>query len=222
MLYLVPTPIGNLEDITFRAIEVLKQVDLILAEDTRVTRKLLNHYGIETKLSPFHSQNEHKVLKIVISWLQTGKTIALVSDAGTPGISDPGYLLVRECHDKGIKLTCLPGPTAFVPALVVSGMPSHRFLFEGFLPHKKGRMSRLTELAELECTFILYESPNRIVRCLQELKEHCGASRHACLCRELSKLFEEVITGTVQELLEWSEAQDKIRGEFVIVVEGKS
>ncbi len=222
MLYLVPTPIGNLEDITFRAIEVMKQVDLILAEDTRVTRKLLNHYKIETKTSPFHSANEHKVLKKVISWLQTGKTIALVSDAGTPGISDPGYLLVRECHDKGIKLTCLPGPTAFVPALVVSGMPSHRFLFEGFLPHKKGRMSRLTELAELECTFILYESPNRILRCLQELKEHCGASRHACLCRELSKLFEEVITGTVQDLLDWSEAQHKIRGEFVIVVAGNS
>lgn len=222
MLYLVPTPIGNLEDITFRAVEVLKQVDLILAEDTRVTRKLLNHYSIETKLSSFHSQNEHKVLKKITSWLETGKIIALVSDAGTPGISDPGYLLVRACLDQGIKLTCLPGPTAFVPALVMSGLPSHRFLFEGFLPHKKGRMSRLSELAELEYTFILYESPNRIVRCLQQLKDYCGANRQACLCRELSKLFEEVITGSLQELLDWSEAQEKIRGEFVIVVAGKT
>jgi 16S rRNA (cytidine1402-2'-O)-methyltransferase len=220
MLYIVPTPIGNLEDITFRAINVLKAVDTILAEDTRTSKKLLVHYEIETPLRSYHAFNEHATVQGLINRLQNGETLALISDAGTPGISDPGFLLVRACVQNGIKVECLPGATAFVPALVVSGLPCDRFHFEGFLPHKKGRKTRLEYLSELPNTFVLYESPYRLLKCLNQLSEHCGADRQACVCRELTKLHEEIKTDKLENLISHF-SNKKIKGEIVIVVSGK-
>lgn len=223
MLTIVPTPIGNLEDMTFRAIRVLKSVNLILAEDTRTSKKLMTHFEIETPLRSYHQHNEHKVLENILNLLESGANIALVSDAGTPAISDPGFLLVRECVKRRIKVECLPGATAFVPALVASGLPADKFFFEGFLPHKKGRQTRLKYLAELPYTFLIYESPYRLIKCLKQLAEFCGEDRTACVCREISKLFEDVYTDSLDKLIEHYEAnKDKVRGEIVIVVSGKS
>ncbi len=219
MLYLVPTPIGNLNDITLRAIETLRQVDKILAEDTRVTKKLLAHYQIQTPLTAFHAFNEHKLTANYVRELADGADLALVTDAGTPGISDPGFLLVRACQQAGIKVSCLPGATAFVPALAASGLPSDKFHFEGFLPHKKGRNTRLQYLATLPHTFILYESPHRLLKCLGQLAQHCGTSRQACVARELSKMHEEVITGSLEHLM-LHFGEKKVKGEIVIVVAG--
>ncbi len=222
MLYLVPTPIGNLEDMTFRAVRVLKEVDMILAEDTRTSKKLLSHFEIETPLKAYHQHNEHQIVLNVVNWLQSGTRIALISDAGTPAISDPGFLLVRECLKNQIQVVCLPGATAFVPALVASGIPADKFHFEGFLPHKKGRQTRLKYLAEMPHTFILYESPYRLLKCLEQLAEFCGQERVACVCREISKIYESVLTETIDNLLKYyRENEDKIRGEIVIVVSGK-
>lgn len=219
MLYLVPTPIGNLEDITLRALRVLKEVDKIWAEDTRVTKRLLSHFNIETLVGAFHAFNEHKVTAGIVEQMQNGATFALVSDAGTPGISDPGFLLVRACLQEGIRVECLPGPTAFVPALAASGLPSDKFHFEGFLPHKKGRQTRLQHLATLPNTFILYESPNRLVKCLEQLSEFCGPERHACVARELSKIHEEIRTDTLANLVKFY-GEKNVKGEIVIVVGG--
>jgi 16S rRNA (cytidine1402-2'-O)-methyltransferase len=219
VLYLIPTPIGNLEDITLRALRVLKEVDKIFAEDTRVSRKLLDHFGIATPLAPFHAFNEHAVTTGIVAQLKAGATFALVSDAGTPGISDPGFLLVRECVRQGVRVECLPGATAFVPALAASGLPSDKFFFEGFLPHKKGRQTRLKYLATLPCTFIIYESPNRLVKCLEELLEFCGAERPACVARELTKIHEEVKSATLQELVDYFKSKN-VKGEIVVVVGG--
>ena len=220
MLYLVPTPIGNLEDITLRALRVLKEVQVVLAEDTRTSKRLLDHYEIKTPLRAFHSFNEHKALQPVIDQLLSGAEMAMISDAGTPGVSDPGFLLVRACVQAGIKVVCLPGATAFVPALVSSGLPSDTFHFEGFLPHKKGRQTRLIYLAELPHTFILYESPFRLVKCLEELEKHCGSNRQACVAREISKMFEEVTTLPLAELIAYYKSK-AVKGEIVIVVAGK-
>ena len=220
MLYLVPTPIGNLKDITLRAIEVLKEVDLILAEDTRTTSHLLNHYQINKQLSPYHQHNEHKVLQHLVSQLLEGKKMAVVTDAGTPGISDPAFLLVRECVKVGVKIECLPGATAFVPALVNSGIPANRFCFEGFLPLKKGRQALLKKLAEEERTMIFYESPMRLVKTLDEFIEYFGAGRACSVSRELTKLFEENKRGTLQEVA--AHFREKtVKGEIVIVLAGK-
>ena len=220
MLYLVPTPIGNLKDITLRAIEVLKEVDLILAEDTRTTANLLNHYQITKQLSPYHQHNEHKVLQHLVSQLLEGKKMAIVTDAGTPGISDPAFLLVRECIKVGVKVECLPGATAFVPALVNSGIPANRFCFEGFLPLKKGRQTLLKQLAEEERTMIFYESPMRLVKTLEEFITYFGEERQCAVSRELSKLFEENKRGTLKEVtLHFKEKQ--VKGEIVIVLAGK-
>lgn len=220
MLYLVPSPIGNLEDITFRAINVLKEVSLILAEDTRTSAILLKHYQVETKTIAFHSFNEHAKTKSIIDQLANGTSIALLSDAGTPGISDPGFLLTRACWEAGIKVVALPGPTALIPALVASGIPSDKFFFEGFLPHKKGRLTRLQFLSSLPHTFILYESPHRLIKTLQQLIECCGESRTAAVARELSKIHEEIINNTLDQLLHHFSSVDKIRGEIVIIVSG--
>lgn len=220
MLHIVPTPIGNLEDMTFRAVNTLKEVDLILAEDTRTSGRLMKHFEIETTMRSFHAFNEHKVLEGYIEQLQQGFEIALVSDAGTPGISDPGFLLIRACVEAGVKVTCLPGPTAFVPALVASGLSSDKFYFEGFLPHKKGRQTRLNFLCELKYTFILYESPHRLVKCLKELAEKCGIDRMASVGREISKLYEEYNTKSLGELIVDYESRPSIKGEIVIVVSG--
>ncbi len=220
MLYFVPTPIGNLSDITLRAIEVLKSVDLVLAEDTRTSKHLFDKYDIVTPLKSFHIHNEHKVLQGIIESLNAGQSMALISDAGTPGISDPGFLLARACREEGIELQVLPGPTAFVPALVVSGLPSDKFHFEGFLPHKKGRKTRLKYLASLEQTFILYVSPHRINKTLQQLIEHCGEERKASLSREISKIHEEHIKGSLKEIFEKIETRTKLKGEMVMVVNG--
>jgi 16S rRNA (cytidine1402-2'-O)-methyltransferase len=220
-LILVPTPIGNLDDITLRAIDVLKSADIILAEDTRVSSKLMNHLGIVKKLTPHHKFNEHKSLGFVLAKLEEGNKVALISDAGTPGISDPGFLLVRACVEKGFEVECLPGATALIPALAVSGLPSDRFVFEGFLPQKKGRQKRLQELASESRTIILYESPYRLQKALEQLCSVFGETRNACVCRELSKLFEEIKRGTVKELLEYY-SQHPPKGEIVIVVEGFS
>ncbi len=219
MLYLVPTPIGNLEDITLRALRILKEVSAVLAEDTRTSRRLLDHYGISTPLRAFHTHNEHAVVERIADELAAGATLALISDAGTPGISDPGFLLARACQRRGIRVECLPGATAFVPALVASGLPADSFHFDGFLPHKKGRQTRLKYLAALDCTFILYESPFRLVKCLEELATFCGPERRACVAREISKLHEEVKVGTLAELKQWFE-QKGVKGEIVLVVEG--
>lgn len=221
MLYVVPTPIGNLEDITLRALRVLREAPLILAEDTRTTRRLLDHHGISTPLRAFHAHNEHAVVEKIVAELAAGATMALVSDAGTPGISDPGFLLVRACVRAGVRVECLPGPTAFVPALVASGLPSDTFHFDGFLPHKKGRQTRLKYLAELPHTFILYESPFRLVKCLEELIAVCGPERQACVARELSKMYEEVKTAPLEALLAHFSAKE-VKGEIVVVVSGKN
>lgn len=221
MLYLVPTPIGNLEDITLRALKILKEVDLILAEDTRTSGKLLKHFEITTPMRSYHAHNEHNATDGIIESLQQGQRLALISDAGTPGISDPGFFLVRACHQNNIKVECLPGATAVIPALVASGLPSDKFFFEGFLPHKKGRRTRLAYLANLPHTFVLYESPYRLVKCLKQLIESCGAHRQACVCRELSKLHEEVKVGTLEELVDYFDVEKKVKGEIVVVVGGR-
>ncbi|MBK8502043.1 MAG: 16S rRNA (cytidine(1402)-2'-O)-methyltransferase [Saprospiraceae bacterium] len=221
MLYVVPTPIGNLADITLRAIEILNLVDFVIAEDTRVSGHLLKHLEISKPLRSFHVNNEHRVVESITQQLVSGQNAALISDAGTPGISDPGYLLVKSCIEHDVEVQCLPGATAFVPALVVSGLPAHRFYFEGFLPHKKGRKTRLDYLAGLPDTFIIYESPHRVLKGLNELAEACGENRPACVCRELSKLHEEVARGSLTDLKTWANAKDKIKGEIVIVVGGK-
>jgi 16S rRNA (cytidine1402-2'-O)-methyltransferase len=219
MLYIVPTPIGNLKDITLRALDALKEVELILAEDTRTTSNLLNHYQITKPLSPYHQHNEHKVLQHLIDQLSQGKKMALVTDAGTPGISDPAFLLVRECIRAGIKVECLPGATAFVPALVNSGIPSNRFVFEGFLPLKKGRQTLLKNLAGEDRTIIFYESPVRLVKTLQEFIQYFGADRLCCVSRELTKLFEENRRGTLQEVCDHFKEKNP-KGEIVIVIAG--
>lgn len=220
MLYLVPTPIGNLKDITLRALEVLKEVDLILAEDTRTSSHLLNHYQINKPITPYHQHNEHKVLQHLVDQLKNGKKMALVTDAGTPGISDPAFLLVRECVKANIKVESLPGATAFVPALVNSGIPCNRFCFEGFLPLKKGRQSLMKELAEEERTMIFYESPQRLEKTLEEFVGYFGAERRCSVSRELTKLFEENARGTLAEVLAHFKGKT-VKGEIVIVVEGK-
>lgn len=221
MLYIVPTPIGNLKDITLRALDALKEVELILAEDTRTTSNLLNHYQITKTLSPYHQHNEHKVLQHLIDQLLQGKKMALVTDAGTPGISDPAFLLVRECIKAGIKVECLPGATAFVPALVNSGIPSNRFVFEGFLPLKKGRQTLLKNLAGEDRTMIFYESPVRLVKTLQEFIQYFGGDRLCCVSRELTKLFEENRRGTLQDVCDHFKEKNP-KGEIVIVVAGKN
>ncbi len=218
-LYLVPSPIGNLGDITYRAVEILRKADVILCEDTRTSRVLLNHYDIHTPLTPHHQHNEHKVLPHLIEQLLAGKTFALLTDAGTPGISDPGFLLVRECVRNNIPVECLPGATAFVPALVQSGIPANRFIFEGFLPLKKGRQTMLKMLAEEERTIILYESPHRLVKTLNELATFFGAERQAAVCRELTKMFEETNKNTLAALAAHYEKTPP-KGEIVIVVAG--
>jgi len=219
-LYLVPTPIGNFKDITLRALEVLKMVDVILAEDTRKTGILLKHYDISKKLTAHHQFNEHRAVKGISERILHGENIALVSDAGTPGISDPGFLLVRECIRAGVEVECLPGPTAFIPALVNSGLPCDRFLFEGFLPVKKGRRTRLEELASMDCTIVLYESPHRMIKALEELAIHFGPERQASISRELTKIFEETVRGTLAELIEYYRGHT-VKGEFVIILSGK-
>ncbi|MEY3248980.1 MAG: hypothetical protein RL742_1023 [Bacteroidota bacterium] len=219
MLYLVPTPIGNLEDITLRALRVLKEVSVVLAEDTRTSRRLLDHFGITTPLRAFHAYNEHAVVEKIADELAAGAVMALVSDAGTPGISDPGFLLVRACVQRGVRVECLPGPTAFVPALAASGLPSDTFHFEGFLPHKKGRQTRLKYLATLPHTFILYESPFRLLKCLDELMAYCGSERPACVAREISKLHEEIKTASLAQLKAHFSAKE-VKGEIVVLVGG--
>ncbi len=219
-LFLVPTPIGNLEDITLRAISVLKEVDLVLAEDTRVSRKLLNHLSIDKPILSHHQNNEHKVLQSLIDRLFAGETMALISDAGTPAISDPGYLLLRECIKNDIEVDCLPGATALIPALVNSGLPADRFIFEGFLPHKKGRQTRMKKIAEEERTIILYESPHRILKTLLQLAEFCGKDRPASISREITKMHEETVRGSLEYLHQYY-SENTIKGEFVLVVGGK-
>ena len=220
-LCLVPTPIGNLEDITLRSLRILKECDQIFAEDTRVTKKLLSHFDISKPVLPFHAHNEHKALHSVLEKISHSELSVLVSDAGTPGISDPGFLLVRACVESGIKVECLPGPTAFVPALVGSGFPSDKFVFEGFLPHKKGRQTRLTRLAEEDRTIVLYESPHRLVKCLAQIEEFMGSDRRVCVVREISKLFEEYKRGSASEVRAYYE-QHPPKGEIVVIVEGKN
>ena len=219
MIYLIPTPIGNLEDITLRAIRLLKEVDLILAEDTRVSIKLLKHFAIGTPLQSFHMHNEHKKVETVVEQLKNGKTVALISDAGTPGISDPGFLLVREALKEGVEVQCLPGPTALIPALVQSGIPCERFVFEGFLPPKKGRQTRLEQMALETRTQVFYESPHKLLKTLEQLVTYFGADRSIAVVREISKLYESTLRGTAQEGLDFFEAHPP-KGEFVIVVEG--
>lgn len=218
-LYLVPTPIGNLDDITLRAVKILQSVDAILAEDTRTSGVLLRHLAISKPLHSYHIFNEHQTVQRLINQLKEGKTLALVSDAGTPGISDPGFLLVRECIKNEIPVECLPGPTAFVPALVNSGLPNDRFTFEGFLPHKKGRQTRLGELVTEERTMIFYESPHRLLKTLQQFADVFGADRQASVSRELTKLFEETQRGTLSELITYF-GQKTIKGEIVVCVQG--
>ena len=219
MIYLIPTPIGNLEDITLRAIRLLKEVDLILAEDTRVSIKLLKHFEIGTPLQSFHMHNEHKKVQTIVDQLKNGKTVALISDAGTPGISDPGFLLVREALKEGVEVQCLPGPTALIPALVQSGIPCDRFVFEGFLPPKKGRQTRLEQMALETRTQVFYESPHKLLKTLEQLVSFFGANRSIAVVREISKLYESTFRGTAQEGLDFFEAHPP-KGEFVIVVEG--
>ncbi len=219
-LYLVPTPIGNLEDMTFRAIKVLKEADLILAEDTRTSGKLLKHFDISTHMHSHHMHNEHKTVANIVERIKKGETIALISDAGTPAISDPGFLLTRACVEEGLEVDCLPGATAFVPALVNSGLPNDKFVFEGFLPVKKGRQTRLIFLAEESRTMIFYESPHKLVKTLGNFKEYFGKERLCSVSREITKLHEETIRGTVQEVLNHFETKPP-KGELVIVVEGK-
>lgn len=219
-LYIIATPIGNLGDITFRAVEILKSVDLILAEDTRTSGVLLKHYGISKPLQSFHNFNEHKIVGKLIERLKQGEQMALISDAGTPGISDPGFLIARACIQAGLKIECPPGATAFVPALIKSGLPSDRFVFEGFLPQKKGRQTLLKQLAGEERTMIFYESPYRLVKTLQQFKEYFGAHRRASVSRELTKIFEETINGSLEEILIHFQTKD-VKGEIVVVIAGK-
>ena len=220
MLFIVPTPIGNLKDITQRAIEVMKEADVILAEDTRNTIHLLKHFGIDKPLSPYHQHNEHKILNHLVEQLKQGKKMALVTDAGTPGISDPAFLLVRACIAEGVKVECLPGATAFVPALINSGIPSTRFCFEGFLPLKKGRQSLLKRLAEEERTMIFYESPNRLAKTLEEFLGYFGKDRACSVSRELTKIYEETIRGTIETVFAYYRDRS-VKGEIVIIVAGK-
>ncbi len=219
-LFIVPTPIGNLEDMSIRAINVLKAVDLILAEDTRTSSKLLHHYEIPTPMRAHHMHNEHREVERLIKNLQDGQTLALITDAGTPGISDPGFLMTRACVEAGIEVSCLPGATAFVPALVLSGLPCNRFVFEGFIPVKKGRKTSLENLTQETRTMVFYESPHKILKTLNDLATYLGASRNASVSRELTKIFEETIRGSLAELIQHFE-QKPPKGEFVIVVEGK-
>jgi len=219
-LFIVPTPIGNLEDITFRAIKVLKTVDLILAEDTRTSGKLLKHFEIGTQMQSHHMHNEHKMVERIIDRLLSGETIALISDAGTPAISDPGFLLTRACIQNNIEVECLPGATAFVPALVNSGLPNDKFVFEGFLPVKKGRQTRLKLLSEEERTMIFYESPHKLIKTLMQFAEYFDEERQVSVSRELTKLYEETIRGTVKEVLNHFKNKAP-KGEFVVVVDGK-
>ena len=218
-LILIPTPIGNLEDITLRSIRILSSAQVIFAEDTRVTKRLLAHLNITNTIFSFHSQNEHRLLDRVIEKIQEVETAVLVSDAGTPGISDPGFLLVRACIEANIPVECLPGPTAFVPALVASGLPCDKFVFEGFLPHKKGRQTRLILLSQESRTIVLYESPHRLIKCLGQIVEYFGADRKICVCREISKFFEEFARGTAEEVLAHFQ-QKEVKGEIVIIVGG--
>lgn len=218
-LYVVPTPVGNLEDMTFRAVRVLKEADLILAEDTRTSGVLLKHFEIKNSMQSHHKFNEHKMVESVVNRIKAGETIALISDAGTPGISDPGFLVVRECVRNGIEVQCLPGATAFVPALVASGLPNEKFCFEGFLPQKKGRMTKLKSLVDERRTMVFYESPHRLLKTLTQFAEYLGVDRQASVSREISKLYEETVRGTLSELVQHFTATDP-RGEIVIVVEG--
>ncbi len=219
-LIVIPTPIGNLEDITFRAIKALKEAGSILAEDTRQSGKLLKHYDIHTPMMPYHKFNEHRTVEQFVNRIKAGETIALISDAGTPSISDPGYLIVKHCIDNNVEVECLPGATAFVPALVNSGLPSDKFCFEGFLPQKKGRQKRLKELAEENRTLIFYESPYRLKKAFNEFAEYFGSERQISVSRELSKIYEETIRGTVAQLIEYYKDKE-IKGEIVICVHGK-
>ncbi len=219
-LYLVPTPVGNLGDMTYRGVEVLKSVDLILAEDTRTSRVLMQHYGIETPLQSYHIFNEHQTVAGLVERLLSGTTIAVVTDAGTPGISDPGFLLVREAVKAGVEVECLPGATAFVPALIDSGLPCDRFVFLGFLPHKKGRQTAIKALADEERTMVVYESPYRLVRLLEELREVLGEERQVSVSREISKLHAETARGTVAEVLTHFKEKD-VKGEIVVIISGK-
>lgn len=220
-LYLVPTPIGNLDDITLRAINVLKEVDLILAEDTRTSGKLLKHFQINTPMQSHHMHNEHKTTDHIVSKIESGLTVALISDAGTPAISDPGFLLTRACIEKGIEVDCLPGATAFVPALVNSGLPNDRFVFEGFLPVKKGRQTRFIELADEKRTMIFYESPHKIIKTLEQMKTYFGEDRRVSISREITKMYEETLRGNISTLIEHFEKHPP-KGEFVLIVEGKT
>lgn len=219
-LYIVPTPVGNLEDMTFRAIRILKEADLILAEDTRTSGILLKHFEIKNALQSHHKFNEHKTVESVVTRIKAGETVALISDAGTPGISDPGFLVVRECVRNGIEVQCLPGATAFVPAIVASGLPDERFCFEGFLPQKKGRMTRLQALASEHRTMIFYESPYRLVKTLTQLAEYFGDERPASISREISKVHEETVRGTLNELVHHF-TENEPKGEIVLIVGGK-
>jgi 16S rRNA (cytidine1402-2'-O)-methyltransferase len=218
-LYIVPTPIGNLEDITLRALRILKEVDVILAEDTRTTGNLLKHFSIDKKMISHHLHNEHKTVEQIVDRIKVGETVALVSDAGTPAISDPGFMLVRECIKHDIEVDCLPGPTAFVPALVNSGLPMESFVFNGFLPQKKGRQTKLKELVGETRTMIFYESPYRLVKTLGEFAQYLGNDRQVSVSREISKMFEETKRGTLKELAEYF-SQKTVKGEIVIVIEG--
>lgn len=220
-LYLVPTPVGNLGDMTFRAVEVLKSVDLILAEDTRTSRVLMQHYGIDTPMQSYHIFNEHQVVDRLINELQAGRTLAIVTDAGTPGISDPGFLIVREAVKHDIDVECLPGATAFVPALIDSGLPCDRFVFEGFLPHKKGRQTAIQRLAGESRTMIIYESPFRLVKLLEQLMEVVGEERQVSVSREISKLHAETVRGTLREVHTHFSAKD-VKGEIVVILAGKA
>lgn len=217
MLYIVPTPVGNLEDITLRALRILKDVDLVLAEDTRTSGVLLKHYDIRTPLRSYHKFNEHQALEQLVAQLKGGMEMALVSDAGTPGISDPGFLLARQCVREGVEVQCLPGATAFVPALVSSGLPCDKFVFEGFLPQKKGRQTRLEQLAAEERTIVLYESPYRVLKTLEQLAEVMGDGRSVAVCRELSKLHEQIVRGTMRDAIAYFREHEP-RGEFVIII----
>jgi 16S rRNA (cytidine1402-2'-O)-methyltransferase len=220
VLYLVPTPIGNLEDITLRALRVLREADLIACEDTRTSGVLLDHHDIDTPTTSYHEHNEHAKTPQLVARMRAGQTIALITDAGAPGISDPGFYLARACHDAGVEVSALPGATALVPALTASALPSHRFAFEGFLPKKKGRQTRLEALATEPRTFIVYEAPYRLLQTLEDLAEHCGADRPAAVAREISKAHEEVRRGTLEEVHSYFADQEKVRGECVIVVSG--
>lgn len=219
-LFIVPTPIGNLEDITFRAVRILKEASFILAEDSRQTKKLLAKYEIQKKIVPHHARNEHKTLNNILLHLKGGEQIALVTDAGTPAISDPGFLLIRGCINENIEIECLPGPTAFVPALVNSGLPAHNFCFEGFLPHKKGRQKRLKELAQEKRTMIFYESPYRLLKTLGQFAEFYGEERNVSVSRELSKIYEETYRGSLAEVIKYFSSKP-VKGEFVIILEGE-